>query len=46
VIETRPAKTVDDYLKLPEGTRAELIEGEILMLPSPRERQQAGLGNL
>lgn len=39
-------KTVEDYLKLPEGSRAELIEGEILMSPSPRERHQAVVGNL
>lgn len=46
MIRTRPAKTVDDYMKLPEGARAELIEGEILMSPSPRERHQAVVGNL
>jgi Uma2 family endonuclease len=35
-LKTRPRRTVDDYLKLPEGTRAELIEGELLMTPSPK----------
>jgi len=32
----KPRKTVDDILNLPEGTRAELIHGEItIMTPSP-----------
>ena len=43
---TRPRKTVDDFLGLPEGTLAELIDGEILMTPAPRERHQASLGRL
>lgn len=33
-------KTTKDFLALPEGTRAELIDGEILMSPSPRFRHQ------
>jgi Uma2 family endonuclease len=36
----RPRKTVEDFLKLPEGVRAELIEGEIYMSPSPKKRHQ------
>ena len=39
-LRTKPRKTVDDYMKLPEGVRAELIEGEIYMSPSPRARHQ------
>ncbi len=39
-LKTRPPKTVKDYMKLPEGVRAELIEGELLMSPSPRSRHQ------
>ena len=30
-LKTRPRKTVDDYFRLPEGIRAELIEGELLL---------------
>jgi Uma2 family endonuclease len=32
--------TLDDFLKLPEGTLAEFIGGEILMSPSPRTWHQ------
>lgn len=39
-LKSKPRKTLEDYLKLPEGTRAELIEGEIFMSPSPRVRHQ------
>jgi Uma2 family endonuclease len=46
VIKARPAKTVDDYLRLPEGTRAELIEGELYMSPSPKIRHQRVVSNL
>ena len=35
---SRPLKTIDDYLALPEGVRAEWIGGEILMTPSPLPR--------
>lgn len=31
---TRPRKSVDDFLSLPEGTLAELIDGEILDAPA------------
>jgi Uma2 family endonuclease len=36
----RPRKTVEDFMNLPEGTRAELIDGDIFMSPSPRPRHQ------
>lgn len=39
-------KTVDDFRRLPEGARAELIEGELVMSPSPKERHQRILLNL
>lgn len=45
-LKTRPRKTVEDYLRLPEGTLAELIEGEILMSPSPKARHQRFVSNL
>lgn len=45
-LKTRPRKTVDDYMKLPEGTLAELIEGEILLSPSPKARHQRIVSNL
>lgn len=46
ITKIKPRKTVADYMKLPEGARAELIEGEIFMSPSPRERHQAAVLNL
>ncbi len=36
----RPRKTVEDYMRLPDDVRAELIDGEILMSPSPLDRHQ------
>lgn len=45
-IKTRPRKTAEDYMRLPEGTRAELIEGEIYMSPSPKEKHQRLVLNL
>jgi len=45
-LKMRPRKSVDDYMSLPEGTLAELIEGEIIMSPSPRPRHQRISGNL
>jgi Uma2 family endonuclease len=42
----KPRKTVEDYLKLPESTRAELIEGELYMSPSPKFRHQRVVSNL
>lgn len=40
ILKARPRKTADDYMKLPEGMLAELIEGEIFMSPSPKARHQ------
>lgn len=45
-IKSKPRKTVQDYMGLPEGTLAELIEGEIFMSPSPRARHQRIVLNL
>jgi Uma2 family endonuclease len=45
-VKTRPRKTVEDFMKLPEGVRAELIEGEIFMSPSPKEKHQRAAVNL
>lgn len=42
----RPRKTVEDFLNLPEGSRAELIDGDLLMSPSPRSRHQDAVGSL
>lgn len=35
-----PRKTVEDLLALPPDTRAELIDGEITVTPSPIRRHQ------
>lgn len=43
---SRPRKTVEDFLKLPEGVRAELIEGEIFRSPSPKSRHQQIIQNI
>ena len=32
---TRPRKTLDDYLALPDDVRAELIDGELYVSPAP-----------
>lgn len=42
----RPRKTIEDFLKLPEGTLAELIEGEILLSAAPRVPHQSVIVNL
>ena len=43
---TRPRKTVEDYLALPDDVRAELIEGELYMTPAPRPRHQTAVGQI
>ena len=45
-LKTKSRKTVEDYLRLPEGIRAELIEGELFMSPSPKDRHQRIVGRL
>jgi len=45
-LKTRPRKTVDDFMKLPEGTLAELIDGEIFMSVAPRVPHQGVILNL
>lgn len=36
----KPRKTIEDYMHLPDEARAELIDGELLMSPSPKFRHQ------
>ena len=36
----RPRKTVEDYMALPDDVRAELIDGELYMTPSPNADHQ------
>jgi Uma2 family endonuclease len=43
---SRPRKTIDDLMSLPDGVRAELIEGEIYVTPSPSPRHQFALQGL
>ena len=43
---SRPSKTVDDYLALGDGVRAELIAGELYVTPSPTPDHQTIVGNL
>ena len=38
--------TVKDYMSTPEGTRYQLLDGEMILAPSPTERHQAILGEL
>jgi Uma2 family endonuclease len=45
-IKIRPRKTIEDYLRLPENARAELIEGELFTSPSPKFRHQRIVSNL
>jgi Uma2 family endonuclease len=42
----RPRRTLDEFLALPEDTRAEFIGGEILVSPSPDPRHQGIVGEL
>lgn len=44
--KVKPRKTVEDYLRLPDGTRAELIEGEVYISPSPKLRHQRAVETL
>jgi Uma2 family endonuclease len=37
---TRPPKTIEDYLALPDDVRAELIAGELYVTPAPRPDHQ------
>jgi Uma2 family endonuclease len=43
---TRKALTYAEYEKLPEGTRAQLIDGELVMSPSPTPYHQTILGRI
>ncbi len=38
--KARPRKTIKDFFNLPEGTRAELIDGELFVCPSPKRPHQ------
>ena len=40
---SRPRKTLADLQALPEGTLAELIDGEIYVNPAPFERISVGI---
>jgi Uma2 family endonuclease len=42
----RPRKTVQDYLALPDGVRAELVQGEIYGTPSPTPGHQESVGTI
>ncbi len=46
VAQRRTLLTADDYAKLPEDLRAELIDGELVMSPSPDPIHQALVGDL
>lgn len=46
VSRTRPRKTVEDYSQLPEGVRAELIDGEFYLLSSPDFEHQRAIKNI
>jgi Uma2 family endonuclease len=41
-----PRKTISDFLALPEGTRAEFIDGEITLTPAPFLPHQRAVLNL
>ncbi len=38
--------TVKDYMSTPEGTRYQLLDGEMILAPSPTDKHQRLLGNL
>ena len=44
--QSPPRKTLEDYLALPDPVRAELIEGELYVTPSPTSRHQEASDNL
>lgn len=46
MLTTKVPNTVDDLMKLPPETRAELIEGEIFMSPSPNAHHQRVVRNI
>jgi len=46
MLRLKPRKTVADFMRLPEGRLAELIEGELLMTPSPKSLHQIVARNL
>jgi Uma2 family endonuclease len=46
MLKLKPRKTVEDYMNLPEGIFAELIEGEIFVTPSPAFDHQQVIGEL
>jgi len=43
---SRPSKTVEDYLALPDDVRAELIGGEFYVPPAPTARHQDIVGQI
>ena len=45
MLTAKRARTLDDFRKLPAETRAELLEGEIFMSPSPDAWHQRIVGN-
>jgi Uma2 family endonuclease len=45
-LRARPQKTLDDYMRLPDEVRAELIAGELYASPSPKVRHQQIVSNL
>lgn len=42
----RPRKTIEDFMRLPEGTLAELIDGELFMSSTPKTPHQNAVLNL
>jgi Uma2 family endonuclease len=44
--KSRPRKTMEDLMALPDEVRAELIHGELLVTPTPRVPHQRVLGRL
>jgi len=46
VLEEKKKYTYEDYCKLPEDTRYELIEGELVMSPAPKTKHQRIAGRL